>query len=139
MNDFASRGLRVLLCAALLATAGCGAEKPEMGRVRGKVTLDGAPVAGGWVITYPELGRGARGVIQGDGTFELETNEYGKGAVAGKHRLTVVAYEGNPAAALEPDHVRLLVPHKYTQPDSSGLSVVVSAGKEEYVALELRK
>ncbi|MBN2216965.1 MAG: hypothetical protein JW719_06285 [Pirellulales bacterium] len=139
MSDFTSCVLRAVLCAALLGTAGCGADKPEMGSVRGKVTLDGAPVSGGCVISYTESGRGAHAMIQSDGTFELETNEYGKGAVVGKHRLTVVAYDGNPTAELESDRARLLIPHKYTQPDSSGLSVVVSAGKEEHVVLELEK
>ena len=132
-------GWRVLLCAFLLGTCGCGADQPEMGRVRGKVTLGGVPLTSGSVISYPESGRGASGAIQSDGTFELETNEYGKGAVVGKHRLTVLAYNGDPTAAFESDQVRLAVPHKYTQPDSSGLSVVVSAGKEELVTLALAK
>lgn len=116
-----------------------GADQPEMGRVRGTVRLGETPLKSGCVISYPESGRGASGMIQKDGTFELETNEYGKGAVVGKHRLTVVAYEGNPTTEVEPENVRLLVPHKYTQPDSSGLSVVVTAGKEELVTLELEK
>jgi len=132
-------GFVILSSMAPLCAVGCGdSGKPEMGQVRGMVTLNGAPLVSGSVISYPEMGRGAHGEIQQDGTFELETNDYGKGAVLGEHRLVVVAYEPNPEAATNPEAEReLLVPARYTQPSSSGFSVMVEAGKEKQIDLQL--
>ena len=125
----------LLLCGA----AGCADNQPEMGMVRGIVTLNGTPLTGGWVHSHPELGRGAAGSIQRDGTFELSTTDFGKGAVVGKHVLTVMAYEEVPDG-VDPDiDEKSLVPQKYTQPGSSGLSVEVVGGEEKHVSLDLKK
>ena len=94
----------------------------------------------GTVISYPEAGRNAVGKIQSDGTFKFETNGYGPGAVVGTHRLTVVAYEENPEAETNPEaELKPLVPLRYTQPHTSGLSVEVMAGRETIANLELKK
>jgi hypothetical protein len=140
-NLLASRFLRVLCLAIWLTFAGCDSpNKPALGIVRGIVVLNGKRLTRGTVISYPESGRNAVGHIQSDGTFELETNEYGKGAVVGQHRHTVIAYEDNAASATNAEaDLILMVPARYAQPNTSGLSVTVTTGGDERVELKLTR
>lgn len=141
VGNMAHRNFAAVLSFAFLwLLAGCGGSEVEMGTVRGTVTLDGVPLAQGWVHSHPESGRGACGAIQSDGSFELETNDYGKGAVVGTHRLTVLAYENHSAVAADYDETdaKLLVPQKYTQPGTAGFSVVIEPSKENVIDLPLR-
>ena len=123
-----------LLCAM---TIGCaGASGPELVPVRGRVVLDGQPLAKGTVTTIPPQGRGARGDISPDGSFELSTAELGPGAVVGLHRVGVVATEssepGNPEAT-----TKFIAPPKYANPESSGLTIDVKAEGSAEITLEL--
>ena len=132
----------VACCLLLLGQfAGCSDGAAATGEVRGTVTLDGKPLSHGWVISYPENGPGALGKIGSDGSFELATKGVGRGAVLGKHRLTVVAYEGGSEADLESDDTdgKLLIPQKYTQPGSSGLTMEVSPKLETVIELKLTR
>ncbi|MEX0642697.1 MAG: hypothetical protein WD468_08355 [Pirellulales bacterium] len=122
----------------MLPVIGCGKKGAELGEVQGIVTVNGVPLSSGNVVSYPESGRGAVGEIQSDGTFELATRELGKGAVAGKHRLAIVAY-GTVGGATGPEaDAAPLVALHYMQPDTSGLSVDVSADQPKYLKLDLK-
>src|SRR5436190_1962139 len=108
----------------LFNSPGCGA-KSDTGIVHGKVMLDGKPLTSGTVMTLPPAGRGAAGVIQ-DGDFDLKTN--GKeGAVAGTHKVGVSANEQPQGAGPEAPAGKSLIPDKYTNPNSSGLTIDVKA------------
>ena len=80
--------------------------------------------------------RGARGEIDPEGRFTLSTGDLGAGAVAGRHAVAVVAMEG--AAGADPEAPRkLLVPQRYTAPETSKLAIDVTPGQENQVTLEL--
>jgi hypothetical protein len=118
-------------------TIGCaGASGPELAPVKGRVVLDGQPLAKGTITTIPPQGRGARAEIGPDGTFELSTGELGLGAVVGLHRVGVVATEssdpGNPEAT-----TKFLAPPQYANPESSGLTIDVKPEGSGEVTLEL--
>ena len=121
---------------SLAACLGCGPATPEVVPVTGKVLLDGQPLTVGRVLTTPSAGRGSNGLIGSDGTFELSTFGQRDGALIGRHKVAVVAYEGKtggPEAGLG----KLLVPERYTNAETSGLTIDVDANEENTVVLEL--
>jgi len=86
----------VLLSALILTAAGCGG-KGSLSKVRGVVTLDGAPLAGATVSFVPVEGKGriASGQSGSDGSFELTTFRTDDGALSGDYRVVVVVEEPN--------------------------------------------
>jgi hypothetical protein len=90
-------------CAAL-GLLGCAAPEAQVVPVSGKVTLDGKPLPHA-VVTFQPLARG-KGHNPGPGSTG-KTNAKGEytlqvvgrpegGAVSGKHRVSIVAYEVEP-------------------------------------------
>jgi len=146
---FAARGhvarAAILAFAALLAI-GCGSR--GLGKVTGKVTVGGVPVAGGTIMFYPAEGSGAVGAVGQDGVYTLTTHKPGDGATIGSHKVAIHAtsvgpgtmevpkslddeLRGSPANAgkvLVPGKVTWLVPEKYSTPDQSPLTAQVKAG-----------
>jgi hypothetical protein len=98
-----------------------------MASVRGKVTLDGQPLAAGAIVTRPKAGRGAQGVIR-NGEFMLGTMGSDDGASIGTHQVGVVAQEKPQGAGPEAKPGKLLVPERYTNPDTSELMIEVKPG-----------
>jgi hypothetical protein len=94
-----------VVCIGLLATslsAGCGKSRPEIkGKmpvfpVKGKVMIDGQPMAGATVLFYPtqDFPKGSaqqrpRAVAGDDGTFQVSTYDNNDGAPAGEYRVTI--------------------------------------------------
>src|SRR5262245_32840897 len=94
-----SHGILCLTFPFLLVASIAGCKpKSNVAPVRGKVTLDGKPLAQGMIATLPAAGRGASGTIQPDGSFELQTFGKNDGATIGLHKVAVVAYDA-PANA----------------------------------------
>lgn len=111
---------RVAMLAAVLAVvSGCGPKHPETIPVNGSVALDGKPVEGAAVVFTPEEGRMATGTTDASGRFQLSTFQLGDGALPGTHRVTVAKTSVDPA---DPEKVVFLVPKKYGNPATSGLS-----------------
>lgn len=79
----------------LIGLSGCGSPgKGKLYPVQGKVTLDGAPLAGGQIAFHPDGEKGNKsrsvptGAIGSDGTYKLSTD--GKpGAPPGPYKVTV--------------------------------------------------
>ena len=116
---------------------GCGPRRPATVPVKGRVTLDGKPVADAAVMFEPEAGGvPARGSTAADGSFTLTTFERDDGAIAGRHRVAVtkVVIEGLQADAsgleaaplVGPIKERSVVPPRYAVPAQSGLTAEVS-------------
>jgi hypothetical protein len=94
---------RCLTAVALLLTIpGCGGSSTE-GRVSvhpvsGKVTMNGAPLAGASVAFAPRDGQPtAMGLTDSQGDFVLTTYESGDGAAAGNYGVVVTKYAAAPA------------------------------------------
>ncbi|MFO0790069.1 MAG: hypothetical protein U0805_11495 [Pirellulales bacterium] len=115
-----------LLAFAFVVATGCGRGSASTAKVIGSVTLDGKPLTTGNVITLPTAGRGARGPIKSDGTFELGTFSKTDGAMVGVHKVAVVAYESTKRGP-EGGDGKLLVPQRYTNPETSGLTIEVTS------------
>jgi hypothetical protein len=128
--------LLVVIAIAAACCGGCGRSTLEVAPVKGKVLLDKRPLTKGGVVTLPLAGRGAHGVIQPDGTFELSTYGNGDGASLGPHKVAVAAYEGE-AMGPEADRGKLLVPKHYTNPESSGLTIEVTEDGPNEPVIEL--
>ncbi len=91
----------VVLMLALTAT-GCG----QTSTLKGRVLLDGQPVAGATVLFMPEedgQGRPASGTTDSDGYFQLMTFRPGDGVAPGTYRILVSKTEV-PAAPPDNDH-----------------------------------
>jgi hypothetical protein len=138
------RWWRLLLPACFLLAVGCGSESgPNLAPVRGQVFYRGRPVTTGTIVFASDPSRGtsgplARGEIQPDGSYSLQTGD-SAGAVVGWHRVTVVAVL--VPAAPEPGQPfvmpRPLVPTRYADPELSGLTCEVKAGKENGINFNL--
>ena len=120
--------LSVLLLGCLL---GCG-QDAKLGRVHGTIRLDGKPLTKGTAMFVPEAGRSAKGAIQSDGTFTLGTFHESDGALIGRHKVAVIAYEAGtfdrPAYETPNQKGKPLVPEKYMSPGTSGLTFEVKPG-----------
>jgi hypothetical protein len=127
--------LYTLALATIASITGCGS-KSDFAPVHGKVTLDGQPIASGAIMTMPDAGRGAQGVIK-NGQFELGTNSATDGAHVGTHKVAVVAQEAGQGGP-EGKAGKLLLPEKYTNPGSSGLTIEVKPGVTNTPTLELK-
>ena len=129
----------MLVAIPILVAAGCGSvgELP-LGRVTGRVTYQGKPLAG-WIIYFvPQRGPSASGVIDEEGHYTLTTRSSGDGAVVGTH--TVYFAPPSPAGPAEaesavegpevppPPIQTIPLPQKYRSPDGSGLTAEVESG-----------
>ena len=89
----------VVGCLLCLASLGCGPGGPAAGDVTGVVTLDGKPLTNSLVTFSPEAGGPAStGKTDAEGKYELYRIE-GKGAVLGKHKVSVTTLQEAAAAA----------------------------------------
>jgi hypothetical protein len=113
--------------AGLAASAGCN-RRPECVRVSGKVLLDGKPVRGGTVRVVPLKNRRAEGAIDAEGRFVLATFERGDGCVRGTHPVEVLGVETLPN-----HQIRWLVPLKYQQASTSGVTVNITGPTDQLV------
>ena len=130
------------LVLAAFGAAGCGRSLPRTVEVRGRVTLDGTPLEGAAILFQPvDGGVPARGSSAADGSFVLTTFREGDGAVPGRHRIAVSKFEitGFEVTAdgldgpVAPGGVkeRSLLPKKYSDPATSGLTAEVGSGATE--------
>lgn len=124
--------------AIAVGTVGCGDGLPSVTPVEGKVLLNGKPFTTGRVMTMPDAGRGAGGEIRPDGTFVLTTFNDGDGALPGIHKAAVRAYENPNVTDPEADLGKSLVPKRYTNPITSGLTIEVKPEGENAPVLELK-
>ena len=132
-----------LVCVGLVGCGGAGG--PKLTPVKGKVTLDGQPLAGATVNFMPETGPVALGVTDAGGNYTLNT--VGRaGAVEGKHRVGITkSITLNAVVDPKPeDMARMLrdgkmptaksvIPPKYAAPQTSGLERTVTADRSKNV------
>ncbi len=119
--------------AAMSLSGGCGSKTPPPGpaTVRGKVTLNGQPVAGGLVVFTPDPQRGGRGKAAAaetatDGSFQLQLDNSAH-IPPGWYRVSLAA----PPVVSDPLALAsaAVFPAKLARPDLSGLEREVQAGQ----------
>jgi hypothetical protein len=82
----------------LLMLSGCGSDLPKLGAVKGKVTLDGKPLANAGVVFTPlDGGRQSMAVTDQDGNYELVYLRDIRGAKVGQHAVGIAAADGESA------------------------------------------
>jgi hypothetical protein len=84
------RFLTFLIAIALSALSGCDSGGVALGTVSGKITKNGKPQPGVWVRFVPvQPGRQSSGRTDADGNYELKYTQEKKGALVGKHRISL--------------------------------------------------
>jgi hypothetical protein len=118
--------------AAVALHGGCSRKTPPgPATVRGRVTFQGQPLAGGLIVFSPDPDRGgkgkpARGDLEPDGTFQLKLG--GDPAILpGWYRVAIA-----PAPAVPPSSLlnRPAFPPELARPDKSNLLREVKPGQE---------
>ena len=123
---------------------------PEVYRVAGVVTLDGNPYQGVTVTFYPTDG-GSMGFAGTDDNGRYNISTFGAkadaGTMLGKYDVSFskVVLDGpqptaeeladpnfDPSKKYNTERTRELVPKRYVSPATSGFSVVVEKGKNEF-------
>lgn len=90
LHAASARFTGLVLVTALLS--GCGGSGVEVAPVRGRVTLDGAPLAGARIRFQPEASGGSPsyGASDSDGNYVLGYNRDQRGALIGWHTVSVM-------------------------------------------------
>ena len=134
---FSGKPLRRLAAAALcgiglLAVAGCGgnSERPALGLVHGRVTLDGHPLKGAFVGFQPkDKGRESFGHTDENGEYELTYLRDIKGAAVGENFVRITTEKNN-------DPKTETVPLKYNK--QTTLDFDVKAGENSPANFDLQ-
>jgi hypothetical protein len=104
----------------LVLAAGCGGT--NVVAVSGRVTMGDKPIANATVIFQPlsdeqNPGPGSQGKTDKDGRYSLELVAGAKpGALVGRHRVTITAYEGDdaiPSSGSDMKFAKRLIPDEY--------------------------
>lgn len=109
--------------------------------VTGSVLYNGAAPEGAVVLLHP-VSPGStvrpKGLVKSNGTFQLTTYQPGDGAPVGRYKLTV---EWNKFIQKggEPVEGPNVLPEKYSQPQTSPVSVTVTWGKNQFGTLKIQK
>jgi hypothetical protein len=91
-------------CTAIMTGCG-GGDRPELGTVSGRITLDSKPLAGAEIIFQHPAKRFSRAETDTDGRYELMYVRDVPGAALGTHQVVITAKD--PATR------RQLVPPRY--------------------------
>lgn len=116
-----------LLSGLLLTVAGCSGSNDVVG-VSGKITYNGQPAPAGAITFQPVPGQPeglqpASSAINPDGTYAM-TSAFGNGVQPGKYRVAIACME---PVDLDNPVQKWLVPQKFANPETSGLTIEVPA------------
>ena len=130
----------VLVCFAPGCGTGEGANNVE---VSGIVTLDGQPVEGALVVFTPKTNTknsqlAAQAETDATGRYELSTyaggEDFKPGIEPGEYNVSITKLEVVQDMRRQPKH---LLPKKYGQPGTSGLSAAVKVDAENVFPFDL--
>ncbi|MEX2307995.1 MAG: hypothetical protein WD738_10405 [Pirellulales bacterium] len=139
-----------VLTLLVIVFGGCGSKGTTTVPIRGEVLYNGAPLKNvpQGLVRYmpktPESGRQASGRIQPDGSFVLTTFKQFDGVVPGDYNIVISAYSSQPASRQEVEasggagaQPRLIIPKKYLDPTTSGISDIVDSGHSGFKRIDL--
>lgn len=97
----------LVLLGVTLCLVGCGSgDRPDLGQVRGTVTLDGEPLPEAYVTFIQRGFRPSTGVTDANGNYELKYLRDASGASVGTNLVRInkeSGAEGEPVVELLPD------------------------------------
>lgn len=125
-------GCCCLAAVSAFSLAGCR-RPPTLVPVEGRVLLDGKPLVTGAIMVQPQAGPAAQAKIQTDGSFRLGTFTPEDGAIPGIAAVRVICRPEVTKPGEERTFGRSLIPEKYSQFESSGISVEIRDGMEPLV------
>ncbi len=119
--------LAILLSCGFCPMLGCGEgiEEPELGQVKGKVTVDGQPGANLSVMFEPQasgaasgktasqVGGGSMATTDAGGNYELLYKGAAKGAVIGTHIVRISSAAGGGPAGGQSAAKPVMIPPKF--------------------------
>lgn len=112
----------LLLTTLVLAGCSSAGDRPEVGKVAGRITINGEALSGVIVNFMPDVGRPATGMTDEDGRYKLIYLEGVEGCKLGPSTVAIMAStEGKPSHS---------IPKKYQQ--NSPLKVVVLEGENTF-------
>ena len=139
-----TRGGRAVLAFAfcLVSVAGCGSSSGPSGKVTGKITNQGQPLAVGSVVTFmSDTGAVGSGVVEEGGAYRIRTTE-GDELPVGEYKVSLsppVPPPTDPAAAMKAmeagvkaDQQTWNVPEKYRQGTTSGWTASIKEGDNTF-------
>src|SRR5439155_4989622 len=154
MNRPAKLALSILVTVRIVLTGCSNSSRPSTYPVTGTVTLQGKPVAGAAITFVPtgSEGEAASAITDPDGKYALTTWQAGDGARPGEYRVKVSKQEQttvDPSKMVRnlsieeeqkiyvekkkaPPPAKSLVPSKYQDESSSGLSHTVPNGSSTF-------
>lgn len=132
----------VLLTIVAATSAGCGFRQPTA-QVTGTVTFEGEPIEQGTIVFEGKDLRPATGKIENGKIIDCFTHDPGDGVPVGKHKVAIQATNtGGSAVVSSPEEKtstdymgggESLIPDRYTNPATSGLTATVtSSGPNEF-------
>ena len=148
-----------LFCLTLILMAGCGAgavdksvsKRPKTFPSSGSVKLNGQPVTGATVVFAPDPGGtpasvAASALTDSIGNFSLQAYPPLQGAVPGKYKISITKMEPAPPAptganahdAPPPPAPKSLIPEKFTDPSTSGLTAEIPEGGKADLHFDLK-
>ncbi|HET6571972.1 MAG TPA: hypothetical protein VFG68_00085 [Fimbriiglobus sp.] len=126
-----------LLAAAMILAVGCGKSEPATATVKGAVTFQGRPLAGGLIVFAPDREKGNAGesvhaTVGPDGWYYLSADGSARVA-AGWYRVAIAEAPGWSAD----DAHGPRFPAALRRPDRAGLDREVVAGRENVFHFEI--
>lgn len=152
VSPFMNRAIVWLAMTAILTACGCGSNRATLGKVQGTVRYKGQPLAEGQILFDVAGARPAQGWIRDGAIVDVTSYATGDGAAVGLARIAVFATppsvshytrgsqgsdEAASAAGTAPQAGGLsVIPVKYNDPETSGLTHEISEGVNT-LAIEL--
>jgi len=125
------------LCLSLSGCGGSGSDQPDLGLVRGAVSLNGEPLAKASITFVPDSGRPATAKTDEDGNYELIYIRNTPGCKTGHNKVVISTFteaedgaEEGDDAEIEIKSVKETIPARYNT--KTKLEADVKAGENTF-------